>query len=114
MFMFKKGIKLNARQKKTLDSYFGGLSSKIQLDGILLFGSYAYGRPNKHSDIDLVVLSKDFAGMSFYVRLFFLSKMRRGVAESEAMDVIGYTPCEFRHVEKESAILEQAKKGESG
>jgi len=31
----------------------------LQLDKVILFGSYAYGTPHKNSDIDLYVVTKD-------------------------------------------------------
>ncbi|SMP87795.1 Nucleotidyltransferase domain-containing protein [Epsilonproteobacteria bacterium SCGC AD-308-E02] len=31
----------------------------LDLDKIILFGSYAYGTPNEDSDIDLYVVTKD-------------------------------------------------------
>ena len=31
----------------------------LDLDQIILFGSYAYGTPNEDSDIDLYVVTKD-------------------------------------------------------
>lgn len=102
--------KLKKFQVKILDSYFNCLKTKINLDGVLLFGSYAYGKPDKNSDVDLVVLSKDFQKMSFSKRLSFLSLMRRGIAEDLAMDVIGYTSAELKNADKESAILSYAKK----
>lgn len=40
------------------------LKDKIELTDVILFGSYAYGKPNKLSDIDLAVISPDFDQMS--------------------------------------------------
>ncbi|MDO8454318.1 MAG: nucleotidyltransferase domain-containing protein, partial [Sulfurimonas sp.] len=38
----------------------------LDLDKIILFGSYAYGTPNEDSDIDLYVVTKDeFIPQSF-------------------------------------------------
>lgn len=31
----------------------------LQLDRVILFGSYAYGTPHKNSDIDLYIVTKD-------------------------------------------------------
>jgi len=31
----------------------------LQLNRVILFGSYAYGLPNKNSDIDLYIVTKD-------------------------------------------------------
>ena len=34
----------------------GNIARQFQPDRIMLFGSYAYGRPTEHSDVDLVIL----------------------------------------------------------
>jgi uncharacterized protein len=34
----------------------GSIARKFRPDRITLFGSYAYGRPNEHSDVDLLIL----------------------------------------------------------
>ena len=101
---------LNASQQKIIDAYLQKLTSRISVAGVVLFGSHAYGKPTKHSDIDLIVLSSDFTTYSFGKRLIFLSRMRKDVAEDIALDVIGYTPKEFYTIEQESAIGAQAKK----
>lgn len=36
----------------------------IQISKIFLFGSYAYGKPNKDSDIDLLIVSPQFDNLS--------------------------------------------------
>jgi len=75
-----------------------------------LFGSYAYGKQHRDSDIDLIVLSPDFKKMEFMERLIWLSKMRKEKFMSPPMDIFGYTPEEFKKLSKESIVLEEAKK----
>lgn len=94
--------------QKIVDDYICKIASKIKLDGVFLFGSFAYGKPTKHSDIDLAVISPDFKKIQD--RLFWLTWQRRGTADTLAMDVFGYTPQEFRDIDKESAIMTYAKK----
>ncbi|MFH1838082.1 MAG: nucleotidyltransferase domain-containing protein [Candidatus Kuenenbacteria bacterium] len=77
---------------------------------MLLFGSYAWGKPSKHSDIDLVVISPDFKKKEFSNRLQWLSRMRDDFTCQAAIDIIGYTPKEFFDIEKHSAIMAKAKK----
>lgn len=96
--------------KKIVNNYLKHLESKIKIKGVLLFGSFAYGNPDKHSDVDLAVISSDFRKQDFWKRVNFLTKMRRNIADQIAMDIIGYTPSEFRHIEKHSAIMAKAKK----
>jgi len=96
--------------QKIVNNYLKHLESKIKINKVLLFGSFAYGNPNKHSDVDLAIVSSDFKKQDFWERVNFLTKMRRDVADTIAMDVIGYTPQEFQHIEKHSAIMAKAKR----
>ena len=43
-------------------------ASGLHLDRAILFGSYAKGTAGKWSDIDIALVSKDFAGVGFYDR----------------------------------------------
>ena len=77
---------------------------------VILFGSYAKGHPREDSDIDLIVVSKDFERMNIRERLEIL-----GVASARIMQPIqakGYTPQEMESKEKDlflSEIIEQSK-----
>ena len=44
---------------KIILDYLAKLEGKITFDEVILFGSYAKGRPTKWSDIDLLIISKD-------------------------------------------------------
>ncbi|NIN01725.1 MAG: hypothetical protein GTO24_27590, partial [candidate division Zixibacteria bacterium] len=48
------------------------LKSKIELEKIILVGSYTRGRQKRWSDIDLAVVSKPFEAMGFHERLVFM------------------------------------------
>lgn len=58
---FKQLVKKFTREELNLiiDDYVTRLKSKIQLDQVILFGSYAKGFAHDYSDIDLLVISKD-------------------------------------------------------
>lgn len=78
---------------KIVDDYRQELEKKISVKKIILYGSLAYGQPHYGSDIDLVIISPDFAKLKPLERLEFLSlATRRNRAPIEA---IGYTPEEF-------------------
>lgn len=96
--------------RKIVDHYIENLKQKIKVKGVLLFGSFAWGKPTKHSDVDLVIISPDFTKKEFDNRLQWLSRMRDDITYQIAMDIIGYTPKEFAHIEKNSAIMSIAKK----
>lgn len=104
--MAKKSIKF---PKKVIKHYIEKLQEKIRVEGVLLFGSFAWGKPDKHSDVDLIIISPDFSKKEFRNRLQWLSRMRDDFTYQIAMDIIGYTPKEFSNIEEYSAIGGQAK-----
>lgn len=106
----KTNLKIPKKEMEIINHYIGLLQNKIKIKGILLFGSYVWGNPSKHSDIDLAIISPDFNKKEFSNRLQWLSRMRDDFTYQTAMDIIGYTPKEFTHIEKHSAIMARAKK----
>lgn len=91
--------------------YVENLSNHIYVDGVFLFGSAARGEMTKHSDVDVIVLSKDFAQLNFMDRLQFLSQARWGCATDVAMDIFGYTPQEFAEFDQsDSHMLKKLKR----
>ena len=44
--------------KKIIENITKKLRDGYKPDKIILFGSYAYGKPRKHSDIDLLIIKK--------------------------------------------------------
>lgn len=76
----------------------------IGVEKVILFGSYAKELAREDSDIDLIVVSKDFEGMNLRERLEVL-----GMAAARIMQPIqakGYTPLEMASEEKDSFLLE--------
>jgi uncharacterized protein len=95
---------------RIVNHYIDVLQRKIDIEGVLLFGSFAWGRPTKHSDVDLVVISSDFNKKELSNRFQWLSRMRDKLTYQIAMDIVGYTPKEFSDIEKHSAIMAKAKR----
>jgi predicted nucleotidyltransferase len=56
----------------------------VPVEQILLFGSYAYGKPHKDSDLDLYVVLKDEAGMR---DIDAGLKIRRAIRDQKNMPV---------------------------
>ena len=50
---------MNAEVQEELDKLKGLIINAIPVEQIYLFGSYAYGNPQKDSDLDLYVVLKD-------------------------------------------------------
>ncbi|MCK5122680.1 MAG: nucleotidyltransferase domain-containing protein [Candidatus Pacebacteria bacterium] len=57
---------------------------------IILFGSYAYGKPNLSSDVDLLVIKK--TRRRFGSRLFDVAKV---ISSEMGTDILVYTPKEW-------------------
>lgn len=97
--------------KIIVKEYLKDFPPNIKVKGVFLFGSYATGRIRDDSDLDIAVISSDFKKIPFIKRLELLSKLRKSkVTRSMPMDIIGYTPEEFKNIDKESMIMRRAKK----
>lgn len=72
---------------------------KFPVEQIYLFGSYAYGKPNKYSDIDFAIVSSKLDRLDDIKRIIFLKDIARKIKESDFVDIetVGYTPEEFKN-----------------
>lgn|SRR3989338_2407034 len=80
--------------KETIEKYRQQLANLgIRPEKIYLYGSYATGKAQEGSDIDLIVVSRDFASLDLRERLEIL-----GVAAARLLkpiQALGYTPEEI-------------------
>ena len=72
-----------------LDSIVGALK-QIKPHKVILFGSYAYGKPAKDSDIDLLVVIS--TNKTFHERI---QQIRPLLPTSKPVDLIVLTPSEY-------------------
>lgn len=78
------------------------LSGRFRITRMILFGSRARGDHLSTSDVDLIVVSPDFASMPF------LRRIREVVALWESdldLEVLPYTPEEFERKKEEIGIV---------
>jgi len=54
--------------------YIENLKGKLRIEKVILFGSYAEGRANEHSDIDLAIISPDVNGENLIQCLQLLTR----------------------------------------
>jgi hypothetical protein len=83
----------------------------VNVERVILYGSYALGNERKDSDIDLVVISKDFRKMNLRERLEVL-----GIAAARIMKPVeakGYTPEEIEMTQEASFLKEVLEIGVS-
>lgn len=80
--------------KPEIDKYLDKLKQEFRLEQVLLYGSFAEGKATKNSDVDLIVLSPDFANMNDDDRLRVL--YRKSVGFPYNLHIYGLTPKEYK------------------
>jgi len=76
---------------------------------VILFGSFAEQRQDSLSDIDMIIVSNDFAHIPFFERMEkTLSSIMKGPLIP--LDCLCYTPDEFIRIYPHSSVLQQAVK----
>ena len=83
-------------------------SQGIKTDKLILFGSYATEKYREDSDIDVVVISKDFNNKSYWERIDILSSAIYEVFQP--IEAVAMTPEEWES--GKSLIVDYAKGGE--
>ncbi len=80
---------------------------KHAIEKAILFGSYARGEAKEDSDIDLILVSKEFEGKSPLKRpVPFYIEWDLGYP----VDFLCYTPKEFNNLRRQVSIVSQALK----
>lgn len=83
------------------------ISEKIPIKKMILFGSRASGKPHEDSDIDLVIVSKDFKDKKFrYRAIGFYDYWDLDYP----VDFLCYTPEEFNKLKNQITIVREAVK----
>lgn len=94
-----------SKVKQIIQSYAKELGSLgIQVEKVILYGSFTKGTSGGDSDIDLLVISRDFERMNLRERLETL-----GVAAAhirQPIQALGYTPGELKNIKKASFLEE--------
>ena len=83
--------------KRILAQFINETVQRISVHKIILFGSYASGTPKEWSDIDIAVISPEFAGMNYIDRIKLLLDCAHNIEYSNPIDIetFGYTPEEY-------------------
>ncbi len=86
------------------------VSKNFVINETYLFGSFARGDWLKTSDVDLVIVSKDFEGIRFMDRLDILNRIQWELRLKRFIEVIPLTPQEFSEKLKYSVVLRDASR----
>jgi len=98
-------VKDSSKVKKIADLFVKELKKySLRVSYLILYGSYANGKPRKDSDIDLAVISPDFPSKSIVKKQEFLGDAIFNI--KEPIEPIGYTLDEYRKCEKGSFLDE--------
>jgi len=79
------------------------LSGRDDILRVILFGSFAQGRTDAFSDLDIIIIQE--SGKRFMDRL---DEMYRLLSPTVACDILVYTPREFERLQKESSFVSHA------
>lgn len=77
----------------------------ISVEKVVLFGSYAKGHPREDSDIDFLIVSKDFGNKNLRERLEMLGLAAGRV--DEPIEAMGYTEEEVEEKKAEGGFIKE-------
>jgi len=97
----------NERVKKILRTYIKKVNKKFKLEKAILFGSRARGDYLLNSDVDMILVSKDFKKLKFKERM---AEVLECWDEYIDIEPLCYTPEEFEKKKKQIGIVNQAIK----
>lgn len=99
--------KADSETLSLLKAHLDFLREKFKPEMILLFGSRARGDNLKESDIDLLLVSKEFEGVPFIERMALAYGMWD---KKEDLEQICYTPSELGEMSERIGIVQSALK----
>lgn len=92
---------------KALKEFKKKIQSKYAIEKMILFGSRATKNYHKESDVDLIIVSKDYDGIKSFKRSH---RLYDDWDIDLPVDFICYTPEEFEKLAKRITIVREAEK----
>lgn len=87
-------VEATTRTNKLIKQTIEHLQKKITVQQAILFGSHARGEADEWSDVDLAVISPEFARMSHAKRMDLLVEL--SLAIDPSVEVRPYTPSDLK------------------
>ncbi len=83
----------------------------IEVERVYLFGSHLRGTPNEWSDVDVVIVSSDFAGKPSWERAAITGAARSDTFQvtGESVEALAKTPEEMAHCHPASFLADVLK-----
>ena len=85
------------------------LKQEIPLKEVILFGSYAYGKPKEYSDIDLAVISDWFKNRPKIENMQYLSRI--AATYNSIVEALPFSEEEYENLDKRSFLASIVKRG---
>ena len=95
------------KKKPELIKQLEKFKKQNKIEKMYFFGSMAHGKSHKYSDIDLIVVSKKFAGKGLLNRA---PNLYMKWSLDYPVDFLCYTPEEFNKLKKQVTIVREAVK----
>lgn len=95
------------RIKNIINRYYKVIKAKYKIDYMLLYGSYANGKANKYSDIDLAIILDEFK--ENYLEIIEFLSLARKYAKSIDIEPVVYSTKEYKNTEK-GTFLDEIKR----
>jgi len=100
-----------ARINEIIKGFIETLSQEIPIKEVILFGSYAHGKPKEYSDIDLAVISDWFEGRPKIENMQYLSRI--AATYNSLIEALPFTEKEYRNLDKRSFLASIVKTGQN-
>jgi len=97
--------------QKLINKLVKEFKKEVSVDKILLFGSYAAGKPHQWSDLDIAVISPDFQGKYKIDRIGKLMDAVYRVPCEIDIEPLGYTSEEYKKASPLTFLGEIKKTG---
>jgi len=98
-----------AELDQKLDDFVRRVQTRIRLEAVILYGSFAKGTANESSDIDIAVISPDFEGLPTWDRQEIIA--RATVGRAYRLAPIGYSSSEYHSPGPHSFLREIIRTG---
>lgn len=102
-------VKTATQVRRIVNRYADALQQHIQVDKVILFGSYVNGHPREWSDIDIAIISPDFDGKDLFQRVRLMAKAR----EERDLDIeaLAYGSKEYEAAHRQTFLGEIIRTG---
>src|SRR5258705_84936 len=98
-------VKTKIELEQIVKAYVSNLREKgIQVEKVIVFGSYGRGTATENSDIDLAFIAKDFDRYNLFQRQKLLASCRPGLVRT---DVLAYSPSMLEARRSQSPLVQQ-------